>query len=228
MLGIIHVPVAIPLIVGGAGNASSYSYPVLICEAEGCSVAEVTRAARDGVGQRIVAAARELERNGATAIAGDCGTLLRFQSDVSAAVSVPVALSPLLLVPLACALAGGTVGVLAADASNVGADELRWAGITDVHDVVIEGLETRPAWSAAIVNELGVLDPAALEADVLDGVRALQARAPRLRAIVLDCADMPPYGAALQAITGLAVFDALMLADLIHASTHRPSWIPAR
>jgi hypothetical protein len=229
MLGILHVPVAIPLIPGDAGNALSYPYPVVFRSVEGCSVAEVVGGPRAEVAPRLVATAQALVRDGARAIAGDCGTLLRFQADVAAAVGVPVLLSPLLLVPLACALVGSTrsVGVLAANAANVGADVLALAGITAVHRVVVEGLQTRPAWRAAIVEESGALDAGAIREEVVEAALALRDRIPDLGAYVFDCADLPPYGPAVQAATGLPVFDALTLADLAHAATDRSALVPA-
>lgn len=229
MIGILHVPVAIPLIVGDAGNARSYRYPVVLREIAGCSVDEVVRGDHAAVAPRIVAAARALVADGARAIAGDCGTLVRFQHDVARAVGVPVLLSPLVGVPLVSVLTGGRpIGVLAANSANTGPTELGWAGVGAKHHVVIEGLQTRPAWRAAIVEQSGELDPAALEADVLDAAMALRARVPQLGSFVLDCADMPPYSAAIQAATGLPVFDALGLADLLASAVDRAGNVPAR
>ncbi|HEX4364744.1 MAG TPA: aspartate/glutamate racemase family protein [Solirubrobacteraceae bacterium] len=228
MIGILHVPVAIPLIVGDAGNAASYRYDVVMREISGCSVDEVVRGERATVALRIVATARSLVDDGARAIAGDCGTLLRFQAEVAAAVDVPVLLSPLIAVPLVSALTGGRpVGVLAANSDNVGPTELAWAGIRAEHRVVVEGLQTRAAWRAAIVEESGRLDPDELEADVLHGALALRARVPDVGALVLDCADMPPYGASIQAATGLPVFDALGLADLLAGAVDRGAHVPS-
>lgn len=224
MIGILHVPVAIPLILGDAGNAGSYPYAVLMREIAGCSVGEVVGGDHERVAPRIVATARALVADGARAITGDCGTLLRFQADVARAVEVPVLLSPLIGVPLVSALTGGRpIGVLAANAANAGPIELGWAGVRSRHRVVVEGLETRAAWRAAIVEESGELDPAALEADVRDAALALRARVPQLGSFVLDCADMPPYGPAIQAATGVPVFDALGLADLLAGAVDRAS-----
>lgn len=226
-IGILHVPVRIPLVVGDAGNAGSYPYPVVFREIADCSVAEIVSGDHAAVSARIVAVAQELERDGARAIAGDCGTLLRFQADVAAAVGVPVLLSPLLGVPLVSALVGSRpVGVLAANAANVSASTLRQAGVSASHDVVVEGLQTRDAWRAAIVEESGALDMPALEADVVAGALALLERTPALGAYVMDCADMPPYGPAVQEATGLPVFDALALCDLMYAATHRRELVP--
>lgn len=227
MIGVLHVPTPIPLIVGDAGNPGSYPYDVTFRTIHGCSVADVVCGSHAQVTARIVAAAHALVVDGARAIVGDCGTLVRFQGDVAAATNVPVLLSPLVAVPLVSALIGGRpVGVLAANAANVGPQELAWAGITSAHRLAIEGLQTRVAWRAAIVEESGRLDPAALEADVLDGALTLLARAPDLGALVLDCADMPPYALAVQAATGLPVFDALGLADLLAAATDHAGRVP--
>src|SRR4051794_17941529 len=107
-VGVLHIPVNIPLIPGDAGNAQSYAYPVAFRTVDGSSVAEIVGGDEGAVGASVVAAAQSLERDGVRAIVGDCGTLIRFQDDVSAAVNVPVGLSPLMLVPLACRVIGPT------------------------------------------------------------------------------------------------------------------------
>ncbi|UUY04513.1 aspartate/glutamate racemase family protein [Svornostia abyssi] len=225
-LGILHVPVSFPLIPGTAGNAASYPYPVVWKTVAGVSVDEIVRGGHEAVAARLIDAAVALERDGVRAIAGDCGTLLRFQADVAAAVSVPVLLSPLLAVPLVSVLTGGRpVGVLAANAANIREEECVQAGIRPEHGMVVEGLETRDAWRAAIVDEAPSFDSDELERDVVGGALALVERAPGIGAIVLDCADLPPYGPAVQRATGLPVFDALTLADLAHAATHRAAFV---
>lgn len=55
------------------------------------------------------------------------------------------------------------------------------------------------------------MDLAQAAADVVAAARALQARAPQLRTVVLECTNMPPYRAQIEAATGWQV---LSLYDL--------------
>jgi Asp/Glu/hydantoin racemase len=53
--------------------------------------------------------------------------------------------------------------------------------------------------------------------DVVDAGRDLVARNPDIGAIVLECTNMPPYAAALQAAVGLPVYDIYSMISWFHA-----------
>jgi Asp/Glu/hydantoin racemase len=55
------------------------------------------------------------------------------------------------------------------------------------------------------------------ERDVVEAGLRLVAENPGIGAIVLECTNMPPYAAALQAATGLPVYDIYSLVSWFHA-----------
>jgi len=55
------------------------------------------------------------------------------------------------------------------------------------------------------------LDPGRAEADVVAAGQELLAAAPDIKAIVVECTNLPPYCAALARSTGLQVHDILTL-----------------
>jgi hypothetical protein len=61
------------------------------------------------------------------------------------------------------------------------------------------------------------MDVALAEQDILEAGRDLLARHPDVGAIVLECTNMPPYAAALQAQTGLPVYDIYSMITWFHA-----------
>jgi hypothetical protein len=61
------------------------------------------------------------------------------------------------------------------------------------------------------------MDVALAEQDILEAGRALVAAHPEVGAIVLECTNMPPHAAALQAAVGLPVFDIYSLITWFHA-----------
>ena len=61
------------------------------------------------------------------------------------------------------------------------------------------------------------MDIAAAERDVVDAGKALVTRHPDVGAIVLECTNMPPYAAAVQAATALPVFDIYSMISWFHA-----------
>jgi len=68
-----------------------------------------------------------------------------------------------------------------------------------------------------ITAEKDDMDVAAAERDVVDAGKALVARHPDVGAIVLECTNMPPYAGALQAETGLPVYDIYSMISWFHA-----------
>ena len=54
------------------------------------------------------------------------------------------------------------------------------------------------------------------EQDILDAGRDLVRRHPEVGAIVLECTNMPPYAAALQAELGLPVYDIYSMITWFH------------
>ena len=61
------------------------------------------------------------------------------------------------------------------------------------------------------------LDVALVERDVVEAGKERVAGNPDIGAIVLECTNMPPYAAALQAAVGLAVYDVYAMIAWFHA-----------
>jgi len=61
------------------------------------------------------------------------------------------------------------------------------------------------------------LDVGLAEQDVVEAGKGLVARHPDIGAIVLECTNMPPYAAALQAAIGMPVYDIYSMITWFHA-----------
>src|SRR3546814_16958590 len=85
------------------------------------------------------------------------------------------------------------------------------------------GLEEGRELHRIITQDLRRLDDRAAQADVLAAGRALQAACPDLGAVVLECANLPPYRAALAAALGLPVNDLVTLVGGIGRASGRES-----
>ncbi|HEX4806112.1 MAG TPA: hypothetical protein VFU94_09440 [Conexibacter sp.] len=210
-VGILHLPCRIPFAPGGVGHAATYRYPVVMRTIDCADMASPEFEAR------AVEAACWLEAQGVVAVTSDCGTLIRHQRAVAEAISVPVILSPLLQLPLVIGAVGGPerVGIVAAVAENVDAEQLRLAGVAgaDAGRIAIAGMQDQPAFRAAVLEEQGTLDTEAVGREAADVARRLVAEHPRIRALVLDCSDLPPYAEAIRRATGRPVFDFVTMID---------------
>jgi Asp/Glu/hydantoin racemase len=61
------------------------------------------------------------------------------------------------------------------------------------------------------------MDIALAEQDVVGAGQDLVANNPDIGAIVLECTNMPPYAAALQAAVGIPVYDIYSMITWFHA-----------
>ncbi|MCB4824817.1 aspartate/glutamate racemase family protein, partial [Roseicella aerolata] len=157
-------------------------------------------------------------RLGAEAITTNCGFLSLFQQEIAAAVGVPVATSSLLQVPWVQATLppGKRVGVLTVSKGSLTPAHLEAAAVP--LDTPIMGTEGgREFFRVLIRAEAEDMDVALAEQDILEAGRALVAAYPEVGAIVLECTNMPPYAAVLQAALGLPVFDIYSLITWFHA-----------
>lgn len=212
-VGILHLPCRIPFAPGGVGHAGTYRYPVVMrtidCGADGLDGPEIE--------PQVVEAAQWLEAQGVVAVTSDCGTLIHHQRAVAEAISVPAILSPLLQLPLVLNAVGGPerVGIVAAVAENVTAEQLRLAGVADADAprIAIAGMQDQPAFRAAVLEEQGTLDTEAVGREAVAVAGRLVAEHPRIRALVFDCSDLPPYAELVQRATGRPVFDFVTMID---------------
>ena len=85
-------------------------------------------------------------------------------------------------------------------------------------DTPIVGTEKGEEFFRVLIKaEKEDMDIALARQDVVSAAQALVARHPDIGAIVLECTNMPPYAAAVQAATGLPVYDIYSLISWFHA-----------
>lgn len=201
-LGILMLQTRFPRPLGDVGHPATFSFPVRRHVVQGASPARVVRGRDAAVLGPFVDAARALVAEGVHAIATSCGFLARWQSELQAAVPVPVWTSALLTL---ADLAGTRCGVITIEAASLGAAELRAVGADPLTPV--EGITAGSPLHRTLLQDLPTLDEADAAQQVLAAARRLLARQPDLQALVLECTNLPPYAPALRQATGLPVFD---------------------
>ena len=217
-LGILMLDARFPRIPGDMGTAGTWPFPVLYRVVRGASPDRVVLQGARGLLPDFIAAAQDLVAQGAEAITTNCGFLSLFQREIAAATGVPVATSSLLQVPWVQATLppGRRVGVLTVSQASLTPAHLQAAGVP--LDTPMMGTEGgREFFRVLIKAESEDMDVALAEQDILAAGAALVAAHPDLGAIVLECTNMPPYAAALQAALGLPVFDLYSLITWFHA-----------
>ncbi|WP_319525931.1 aspartate/glutamate racemase family protein [uncultured Desulfosarcina sp.] len=222
VIGILLLDTSVPFIPGDVANATTYDFPVRFRKVEGFSVARAI--GKDpAIYEALLAAARDLVDQGVRAVTGDCGFMAFHQRHLAEDLSVPVFLSSLLQIPFILSILGGEkkVGVITADSRSLDAALLAAMGIDDTSRIVVEGLETRKAFYRFAIEESGTLDPAEVEAEMVDAGRKLVAGDDAIGALLLECSLLPPYAAAVQAAVHLPVFDYVTMINFVFSAMVR-------
>jgi hypothetical protein len=226
-VGILVLDTRFPRIPGDIGNAGTFDFPVLYRRVRGASSDRVVRGSDRDLLPLFIDGARALEAEGVRAITTSCGFLARFQRELAASVTVPMFTSSLMLVPLVQRTLppGRAVGVLTVDASSLGPEHLAGAGIAPDMPVVVAGLETEKEFTRVLLDDAPTLDADAARREHVTVAGRMLAEHPEIGAIVLECTNMPPYAADVQAATGLPVFDIRTLVRMFHAAV-RDTLVP--
>src|SRR5512134_2648897 len=217
-VGILMLDTRFPRIPGDMGNAATFDFPVRYHRVSGASPDRVVRQGQRELLPAFVEGARLLEREGVRAVTTNCGFLAKFQPEMAAAVSIPVFTSSLMLVPLVHRMLppGRAVGILTVNASSLHAEHMAGAGIQPATPVVVAGLETETEFTRVLLDDELALDVEAARREHLTVARRMLDAHPEIGAIVLECTNMPPYRADIQAATGLPVFDITTLVRMVH------------
>lgn len=217
MLGILTLDTTFPRIAGDVGAPETFDFPVLHEIVAGAYVEDVVHRRRETLLPAFVDAGRRLVDAGCTGIATTCGFLVRWQAELTQDLPVPVLTSALLQLPLVerTLPAGRHAGILTYSAADLGADALAAAGIDPY--TPIEGIEPGSYFAQTIRLGRATLDPDRMREDTLAAARRLLRTHPHVAALVLECANMPPYRDAVEEATGLPVYDAAQLLRWFHA-----------
>lgn len=217
-LGILMLEAKFPRILGDMGNGKTWPFPVLYRVVSGASPEKVVLRGAAGLLPDFIEAAKELVHIGAEAITTNCGFLSIFQKEIAAAVGVPVATSSLMQVPWVQATLppGKRVGLVTVSGSTLTPAHLEGAGVP--LDTPVIGTERGQEFFRVLIKaEKNDMDIELAAQDVVEAGKELVAKNPDVGAIVLECTNMPPYAAALQAAVALPVYDIYSMITWFHA-----------
>jgi len=220
-LGVISLDSRFPKPTHHIKHAASFDFPILYKTVKGATVARLIKERDPALLVPFLDAARELEQEGVKAITGSCGFLALYQKEIAAAVSIPVFMSSLIQVPLVSRMlgAGRPVGLVVADQHALTRAHLEGVGITD-EPIVIAGMQDQAQFREVILSaQRNELDMEQFSAELNQVIDALLAQHPHVGALVLECTDLSHFAAALQARTGLPVFDLSSLARMVVGAT---------
>ncbi|MCG8485683.1 MAG: aspartate/glutamate racemase family protein [Clostridia bacterium] len=217
-IGILLLDFVAPFIPGDVGNASTYHYPVRYKLVEGLTFDRLLNKDKTAL-DILIKAAKELEKDGVRGVTADCGFFALFQKEIADALDVPVFLSSLLQGSFISTIVGkgNKVGVISAVGSSL--DETFFNAVNaDKSDFIVKGLEDTEHFKKFGIEESGVLDTELIEGEVVTAAKEMIEENPNIKAILLECSMLPPYGKAVQDATGLPVFDFITMIDYVFSA----------
>lgn len=218
-IGVLMLDTRFTRFVGDIGNPESFAPSPLLEVVRGATVDKVVPAKAAPLIEDFAAAGERLIARGARAITTGCGFLVLNQAMLAARLPVPVATSALLLIPTLTRLlpAGRRLGVLTFSARDLTPAHFAAAGAP--LDLPIEGVVEGGAFQRAIYETATDDSIAAREAEVVAAACRLPARHADIGAILFECTNFPPHRAAVQAATGLPVYDIWTLVTMLRDAT---------
>jgi len=222
-LGILALDTAFPRIPGDVGCAATFAFPVRYQTVAGATVDAFVHRGDERLLQPFIAAGRSLAAAGCIGITTTCGFLCRWQQALAAELPVPILTSALLQLPAIERMLphGSRAGVVTYSAADLTPETLAAAGAKP--DTPVAGVAPDGYFGRTIREGRATLDRARMSADVVTAAQALVKAHRDIGAIVLECANMPPYRAAVAKAVGLPVFDAVSLIEWFYAALVGPA-----
>lgn len=223
-VGILMLEARFPRIPGDMGNATSWPFPVHYRIVRDASPDRVVRRGAEGLLPAFVEAARGLVADGVDGITTNCGFLSIFQTDIAAAVGVPVATSSLMQVAMVNRMLppGRRAGILTISADTLTPAHLSAAGVPEGTPVM--GLPPGGAFAGAILDNAETLDVTAACAENVAAAQALCAQGD-VGAVVLECTNMTPYAARIREAVGVPVFSMQSFVTWFQSGLAPRSWV---
>ena len=176
-----------------------------------------TNALTPEVEQQLTLAIEYLAARGVSGITGDCGFMMYLQSRVRRheLTRVPVFMSALAQLPSVCCSysAHERIAIFTANGKTLAPmrqlihDECGVDLQTEGGRFIIVGCEDVPGFEAVERGEK--VDVASVTPGMVAKARRVVQEYPELRALLMECTELPPYSDAVRAATGLPVFDSI-------------------
>ena len=223
-VGILMLEAQFPRIPGDMGNATTWDFPVHYKVVRDASPDRVVRRNAEGLLPAFIEAGEELIGMGADGITTNCGFLSLFQAELSVALGVPVAASSLMQVPMVNATLpkDRRAGILTISGSTLTDAHLEAARVP--LDTPIGTTEGGREFTESILGDALELDVALARDDNVAAAETLIRDHPEVGAIVLECTNMTPYAANIQAATGRPVYSMVSFVNWFQSGLAPRAW----
>lgn len=227
-LGFITLDTQFPRVIGDAGNADTWNFPVHYKVLDEIRPADIFKMKHGEILDLLISAGRELISRGAEGIVLNIDYMSQYQKELSSALAAPIASSPLLQIP--------SIESMLPKEKHAGIITMVGNNLTTKHFTAIKVRKNVPISEVGAdsnfsrtfaLNQL-TLDWTNAQEEMLDTARMLFAENPNLGAIVLEGVSMAPYANTIRSEMGLPIFSAVSLVNWFHGSIQPAYWMNNR
>lgn len=214
-LGVLQLDNTPQTLPGSLSDPATFSFPIVCRRVPGALVENVVFGDEDDkMEAAFISTAKDLVHDGVVAITTVCGFTIKYQKAVAQALSVPVSMSSLLLLPYLIATIKGRVGIVTFDSRPLTSDLLKLAGITSRDRMAVAGIENSETWRMMLSRENNTSVSQMIK-DVLAAIELMRRRNDDVEAILLECAGFPAVARDIREQTRLPVYDSVTNARLL-------------
>lgn len=212
-------------LVGNSTNPASYSFPVCFRRIKGANIETVLENPSAQVLATMIDESKKLVAEGIKAISTSCGFNAVFQQELAEALDVPVFTSSLLLIPLVRRTLpkSKAIGVITAKKAALRKMHFEAAGITDLENIFVFGMEKCPEWNKIFIAPNSDVDLEKISDEVLRTAISAKKEHPEIASFILECTDLPPFAGLIRETLRTPVYDFIsmlnFMADAVGVST---------
>jgi len=232
-IGILRVDYTYPPALGDAAHPNSYNYRTPHATWKGLTfeAAQAGEPLTPELHGAMKTAVAALEKDGVMGIAGDCGFLMSYQEEARAVTTVPTFISALLQASVLTSLFSIDESILVLTANGPALTPhmpklLAQCGVSKPEEqkrFIVAGCEALPGFDAVAKGEK--VNVELVMPHCVQLVQSEISKNPKIRAVLLECTELPPYADAIRHATKLPVLDAITIVDFFHAAIDdNPYW----
>ena len=157
---------------------------------------------------------------------GNCGFFANYQPQIAAQLDTPFFSSSLLQIPLILMSLkpNQKLGVITADGPKLkAAPALENCGVVDRSRLVIAGAEETSEMKRILATE-GRYNPRRFELQLVEIAKRMAAEHEDMRAILLECTELPPHARAIQKAVGMPVWGFPSMVNWVYGGVVRRSF----
>ncbi|MDW9451622.1 aspartate/glutamate racemase family protein [Sinorhizobium meliloti] len=224
IVGVIVLDTGFRRLPGDIAHAATWPFPVQFRIVRGVRPRDVIEGNPRHSLDAFRAAIDDLVALGCTAITTSCGFLAALQGELTLHSPVPFLSSALLQIPMIEHIlpAGKKPGLILSDRHSITERHLHAVGAAP--GLPMAALPVDGPLLRNMREQATEVDAAAQEADVMATVAELMAHHSEVGALVFECANLPPYSAAVSRRFGLPVFDIVTLVRWMQLSLAPPDY----